>query len=191
MRLFWRQGYAATSIAELTAAMGINPPSLYGAFGDKERLFLEAVERYQRSADAAAERILAEAPTARAAIENLLRSVAEQFTCPDQPSGCMVVTAVMNCPDAEGHLKEVMARIRAASAGRILNRIRDAIATGELPADTDADALGAFFDTVLQGMTIQARDGASRASLCAIAACAMRAWPDRRAALAKPTEDRP
>lgn len=177
MLLFWRHGFTATSIADLTEAMGISAPSLYAAFGDKERLFLEAVERYQQKAGGAAERILAAAPTARAAVERLLGSAARQLSSADHPPGCMVVTAAMNCSDACQHLQEALGRQRAASTRLLQDRIAQGIAAGELPASTDAAALAAFYQTVLQGMTIQARDGADSASLLATAAAAMRAWP--------------
>jgi AcrR family transcriptional regulator len=177
MLLFWRHGFTATSIADLTEAMGISAPSLYAAFGDKERLFLEAVERYQQKAGVAAERILATAPTARAAVERLLGSAARQLASTDHPPGCMVVTAAMNCSDACQHLLEALGRQRAASSRLLQDRIARGITAGELPASTDAAALAAFYQTVLQGMTIQARDGADSASLLATAAAAMRAWP--------------
>jgi AcrR family transcriptional regulator len=177
MLLFWRHGFAATSIADLTRAMGISAPSLYAAFGDKERLFLEAVERYRHVAGVATERILAAAPTARLAVERLLDSAARQLTCPDHPRGCMMVTAAMNCSGACHHLQEALARQRTASTRLLQERIDRGIAAGELPPSTDAAALAAFYQTVLQGMTIQACDGADSESLRATAAAAMRAWP--------------
>ncbi|HEX2525060.1 MAG TPA: TetR/AcrR family transcriptional regulator [Geminicoccus sp.] len=177
MLLFWRQGYAATSVAELTAAMGINPPSLYAAFGDKERLFLEAVESYQHKASQAAARLLAEAPTAKLAIERLLEAMAQHLTCPDHPSGCMVVTAAMNCSSDCSHLQHALAERRAAGTRRLRERIEQGIRDGELPAEVDAAGLASFYDTVMQGMTIQAKDGANREQLLATTRTAMRAWP--------------
>src|ERR1700737_2271235 len=95
MEIFWRQGYEATSINDLTAAMGINAPSLYIAFGDKERLFLEAVERY-RCGPGSSARVLAEGATARLTIERLLEESAVELTRSSHPPGCMVVTSTMN-----------------------------------------------------------------------------------------------
>jgi len=177
MHVFWERGYEAASISELTAAMGITPPSLYTAFGDKERLFLEAIERYAGGAGSGAPRALAEEATARRAIERLLEEAAEELTRPCHPAGCMVVMAATNCSIASAHIQAALAKRRAASEAGIRQRIEQGIREGELPADTDAAALANFYTTVFQGMSIQARDGASRASLLATAKTAMQAWP--------------
>ncbi|HJV96688.1 MAG TPA: TetR/AcrR family transcriptional regulator [Albitalea sp.] len=180
MHVFWERGYEAASISELTAAMGITPPSLYTAFGDKEHLFLEAIERYATSGPGGgAPRVLAEAPSARRAIERLLEDAAEELTRSCHPAGCMVVTAATNCSVASAHVQAALAKRRAASEAGIRDRIEQGIREGELPPDTDAAALANFYTTVFQGMSIQARDGASRASLLATATTAMRAWPAR------------
>lgn len=179
MELFWRQGYESTSIADLTKAMGINPPSLYAAFGDKERLFLEAVERYGCHAGETPEAILSAAPTARAAIERLLEAAAREFTDPRHPPGCMVVSSTMNCSAAAAHVQSAMAARRRSSEARIRARIERGMKEGELPPRTDCGALAKFYSTLIEGMSIQARDGASRKSLLATAAAAMRAWPAR------------
>jgi AcrR family transcriptional regulator len=182
MHVFWERGYEAASISELTAAMGITPPSLYAAFGDKERLFLEAIERYAGGPGGGAPRALAEEPTARGAIERLLEEAADELTRSCHPAGCMVVTAATNCSVASAHIQAALAKRRAASDAGIRQRIEQGISQGELPADTDAAALANFYTTVFQGMSIQARDGATRASLVATAQAAMRAWPVHSAA---------
>jgi AcrR family transcriptional regulator len=176
MEVFWRQGYEATSIAELTAAMGINPPSLYAAFGDKERLFLEAVERYRCGVGDPSPAV-EKAPTARAAVERLLEGSAEELTRATHPPGCMLVTAAMNCSSASAHLQRALAEHRAASEARIKALVERGVAEGDLPEATDVAALARFFMTVIAGMTIQARDGATREELLAVAEAAMRAWP--------------
>jgi len=177
MHVFWERGYEAASISELTSAMGITPPSLYAAFGDKERLFLEAIERYADGPGSGAPRALAEEPTARGAIERLLEEAADELTRSCHPAGCMVVMAATNCSVASAHIQAALAKRRAASDAGIRQRIEQGIREGELPADTDAAALANFYSTVFQGMSIQARDGATRASLVATAQAAMRAWP--------------
>ena len=85
MHVFWERGYEAASIADLTAAMGITPPSLYTAFGDKEKLFLEAIERYALGPGSAGPRALQEEPTARGAIERWLLEAADELTRPCHP----------------------------------------------------------------------------------------------------------
>jgi AcrR family transcriptional regulator len=172
---FWQHGYEATSIAGLTAAMGINPPSLYAAFGDKRKLFSEAVERYQRFQGAFAARGLAEEPTARAAVERTLRLAAAEYTDPDHPWGCLIISGAVNCgsPDVEAELRAE----REASKAAIRARIQADINAGRLPPQTDAEALATFYASVIQGMSAQARDGVSRERLEQVATQAMLAWP--------------
>jgi AcrR family transcriptional regulator len=178
MLIFWRQGYEGTSLTQLTEAMGINPPSLYAAFGDKQRLFQEVLDRYQDRAGICVGRALSDEPTARAGIHRMLRDAAIGLTRPDCPKGCMVVAAQSStAPDP---LREDLVRRRNESQAAIQKRLEQAIAEGELSAETDAAALAAFFSTVFQGMTIQARDGAGPERLLAVADAAMRAWPEPR-----------
>jgi TetR/AcrR family transcriptional regulator, copper-responsive repressor len=181
MHVFWERGYEAASIADLTAAMGITPPSLYTAFGDKERLFLEAIERYALGPGSAGPRALAEEPTARGAIERWLHESAEELTRPCHPKGCMVVMATTNCSVAAEHVQTALAKRRAGAMAALKLRIEQAIAGGELPADTDAQALSNFYSTIYQGMSMQAKDGATHENLMATVNTAMTAWPARRA----------
>ena len=178
MELFWRQGYESTSISDLTKAMGINPPSLYATFGDKARLFLEAVERYGCKAGQSPESILQEAPSARAAVDQLLQTAARAFTDASHPPGCMVVSAATNCSASSAHVQEALAARRKSTETNIRKCLERGMKAGELPPKTDCAALAKFYATVLEGMSIQARDGASRRSLLTTAAAAMRAWPD-------------
>jgi AcrR family transcriptional regulator len=178
MQVFWKQGYEATSIHDLTRAMGINPPSLYAAFGDKERLFMEAIERYQRECGPAVSCILDEAPSARDAIERLLMESAGQMAHGSDPRGCMLITAATNCsaPSVQSALAGRRDEQKAALKARLDRGLRD----GELPRGTDTGGLADFYTTVLQGMAISARDGATRKSLLAAAEAAMRAWPQKK-----------
>ncbi len=180
MELFWRQGYESTSINDLTKAMDINPPSLYAAFGDKEQLFLAAVERYGCERGQT-QSILSEAPTARAAVERLLEKAAHEFTNRSHPPGCMVISAATNCSADSAHVQAALAKRRQSAEASLRARIERGVKEGELPAGTDTGALARFYATVLEGMSIQARDRVSRKSLLATAAAAMRAWPDGKA----------
>ncbi|HWI11797.1 MAG TPA: TetR/AcrR family transcriptional regulator [Burkholderiaceae bacterium] len=177
MHVFWEHGYEAASISDLTAAMGITPPSLYTAFGDKERLFLEAIERYGKGPGGFGQRALDEEPTARGAIQRLLEEAAAELTEECHPLGCMMVMATTNCSVAAEHVQTALAKRRALGVSNIQARIQRGIADGELPPDTDAGALANFYATVYQGMSMQAKDGAPRASLLASVAMAMRSWP--------------
>lgn len=185
MHVFWEHGYEGATIAELTGAMGITPPSLYSAFGDKERLFWEAIERYAEGPGSGIPRALAEEPTARGAIERLLREAAQEQTCSSHPKGCMVAMAAMNCTVASAHIQAALAKRRAAAEAGIRARIAQGVRQGELPAGTDAAALARLFTAVYNGMSLQAKDGASRAQLLATVEAAMGAWPATPAAVAK------
>jgi len=177
MNVFWERGYEAASIADLTAAMGITPPSLYGAFGDKERLFLEAVEFYASGPGGFGQRALEEEPTAHAAVERLLVEAAAELTRSCHPAGCLMVMATTNCSVAAGHIHAALAKRRALGVASMQARIQRGIDEGELPPETDAASLANFYATIYQGMSMQAKDGATRDSLLATADAAMRAWP--------------
>ncbi|MFF3914728.1 TetR/AcrR family transcriptional regulator [Streptomyces sp. NPDC001852] len=172
---FWEHGYEATSVADLTRLMGIGAPSLYAAFGDKRTLFEEVVRLYTDTYGAFGEHALAQEPTARAAVERMLREAAAEYTDPAHPRGCLVVHAATNCtsPEVAGPLR---AR-RNADIAAVESRIRADVAAGRLPAGTDAAALARHAGAVIQGMSQQARDGASRAELEALAEIAMSIWP--------------
>lgn len=170
-RVFWRDGYEGATLAALTAAMGVSPPSLYAAFGDKRALFLEAMGRYLPLPEA--EAAIASAPSARAAAERLLEGAVERFTGADTPAGCLVARA----GGAAGVAAEVAAARRAVEAA-LAERARRDLACGVLPPDADPEALAGLVAATVQGLAVQAREGASRPMLRRIAAQALAAWPD-------------
>lgn len=177
MLLFWRHGYEATSLADLTAAMGVTPPSIYTAFGDKKRLFLEAVGHYL-SGPVTSETIIAEAATARDAACTLLRTAAIGFTGEDTPPGCLLASSAISCSAAAADVQGALATIRHGIEALLRNRIAQAVLVGEMPPATDADALAGHVMAVIQGMSTLARDGATRDKLLRVAMAAMTAWPD-------------
>ncbi len=177
MHVFWERGYEAASIADLTSAMGITPPSLYTAFGDKEQLFLEAIERYALGYGSAGARALVEEPTARGAVERWLSESANELTQPCHPKGCMVVMAATNCSAAAERVQDALLLRRTEAIANLGRRIQGGIDGAELPADTDAKDLANFYATIYQGMSMQAKDGATHESLMATVRTAMRSWP--------------
>jgi len=177
MHVFWERGYEAASIADLTSAMGITPPSLYTAFGDKEQLFLEAIERYALGYGSAGARALIEEPTARGAIERWLLEAANELTQPCHPKGCMVVMAATNCSAAAERVQDALLLRRTEAIANVGRRIQGGIDSGELPRDIDAKDLANFYATIYQGMSMQAKDGATHESLVATVRTAMRSWP--------------
>ncbi|MFP2903746.1 TetR/AcrR family transcriptional regulator [Pyxidicoccus sp. 3LFB2] len=176
MQVFWERGYEGASLSELTEAMGIKAPSLYAAFGCKEALFREAVELYDSVGSGATNRALQEAPTARAAVEAMLRDNVKEYVTPGRPSGCMIVlAAVAGTAENEG-VRAFLAKLRRKSTTALQRRLERSVSEGELPAGTDTAALAGFYTTVLQGLSIQARDGASLETMEATVDCAMAAW---------------
>ncbi|MFG2464684.1 TetR/AcrR family transcriptional regulator [Streptomyces canus] len=172
---FWEHGYEATSVSDLTRVMGIGAPSLYAAFGDKRSLFEEVVQEYGARYGSFGDRALAEEPTVRAAMERMLREAAVEYTAPGRPHGCLVIHAATNCSSPE--VEESLRVRRNANIAAFEGRIRAGIAAGELSAGTDATALARHVGAVIQGMSQQARDGASREELEAVAEIAMTIWP--------------
>jgi AcrR family transcriptional regulator len=188
MLLFWSRGYEATSVSDLTESMGITPPSLYAAFGDKKRLFLEAVDRYQTGPGSFAQRAFSEEPTAERAIRRLLMDTIESFCDPEHPKGCMVVLAATNCTADSSDILDALAERRRAAERAIRDRLAAGQAAGELPAEADISALAGFMVTTLYGLSIKARDGASRATLRRIVEQAMLVWPHRNTRGRKPSK---
>lgn len=174
MRVFWERGYEQASLSELTAAMGINRPSLYAAFGDKAQLFREATALYQRTMNFTTPALAR--PTARAAVEAMLRDNVDAYCDPTTPRGCLVVSVAASCPDEDSEMKTMLSSKLRTVGESVRQRLKQGVEAGELPADTDVGALAAYFETVLQGLSIQARTGASRQRLHRVVDCAMRVW---------------
>lgn len=176
MEVFWARGYADASMAELTAAMGINAPSLYAAFGSKEQLFREAVELYQRTEGEAGWRRLEDHTPVRDMIEALLLATAEAAACPDKPKGCLIVLSGAHPDGLPERVCEELGDIRAETMARLEARLRRARDEGEIGPAADPAAIAAFYATVHQGMSFRARDGATPEELRGTARAAMLAW---------------
>lgn len=174
---FWEHGYEATSISDLTAALGIGAPSLYAAFGDKRQLFQEAVASYQQTHGSFTAKALEEEPTAREAITRMLHEAAAEYTSPDHPRGCLVISAAQNCSAASADVEESLRAIRNTNVAALESRIQSDIDTGALPPTANARTLALFTAATIQGMSQQSRDGATQADLTAIATAALKAWP--------------
>ena len=176
LKVFWQKGYEGTSLSDLTDAMGINRPSLYAAFGNKEDLFRKAIERYIEKRATFINKAI-EAPTARAVVEQLLNGVVDMYGDPRNPRGCLMVHGALSCgEDADPIRKELAAR-RAAGEEKIRTRLERAITEGDLPASANAADLARFITTVVQGMAVQATGGATTADLRRVVQIALRAWP--------------
>lgn len=188
--LFWERGYEGTSIADLTQAMGITPPSLYAAYGSKEELYRQvldhSIERESRRRSEAS----AGMATAYEVLRFHLHDVADTISNPEKPRGCMVSTAVLQHAEENETVARDMAARREASIQAMKARFDQAVTDGELPADTDTDTLARFYGAVIQGMSAQACDGACTARLKRIVDIALSAWPGDRSHL-RPTRGVP
>ncbi len=176
--VFWRKGYEGASICDLTAAMGINPPSLYAAFGNKEQLFRKALDRYTDKHNQCVREVLAR-PKAREAIAALLLHSVDALTDKSNPPGCLLVQGIAGAGDHAQCIRDALAEKRAASEKLIRERLKRAKAEGELPQSADPATLARFVATVTQGMAVQAAGGATRKELMAVAEAAMAAFPGK------------
>lgn len=177
MRTFWTQGYEGTSVQDLVDAMGVNKPSLYSTFGCKEAIFREAIDLYDRVEGRATSQSLSEARTSREAVEVMLRSNARAYAVEKGPRGCMIVlSSLLGAPENES-VRAFLASNRSDGETMLRNRLAQGVAEGDLPPSADVDQLAAFYTTVLEGLSIQARDGASVEKLNMIIDAAMLAWP--------------
>jgi AcrR family transcriptional regulator len=168
MEMFWRQGYASTSIAGLTAAMGINPPSLYAAFGDKRPLLEEALALYAGEHARYLVEAMAE-PTARRTVRRFLIGTAEAATLPNRPAGCLTVQGGPACAEEDREVVALLAAHRGRTRQALLERFEKAVADGDLPEDTDCRALALCVVAAAQGLNVEAASGTPREELPAAA----------------------
>nr|MBS3724336.1 HTH-type transcriptional repressor ComR [Delftia sp. PE138] len=167
MLAFWRRGYEGTSMADLVQALGIASARIYAAFGSKQDLFREAVQRYEAGDGGFADRAMAQEPRVRDALARVLRDAVATYTDDAHPLGCMVVTAATNCAEENEALAAWLAEHRRQRTQSLIDRLQRALDEGELRAGTDVQALGDFYATQLHGISVQARDGVPRQRLLA------------------------
>jgi AcrR family transcriptional regulator len=176
LRVFWEKGYQGTSLSDLTSAMGINRPSLYATFGDKEALFRKVLDRYESRLAAFADSALQE-PTAKAAMQRMLDGVVDLLTAPGSPRGCLLVQGALACGhEADSIRKELVSRRRASEAA-ISQRFGRAKDEGDFAAGVDPGTLARFYATIIRGMGVDAAGGATRKQLQRVVDLAMTAWP--------------
>lgn len=176
MQVFWRRGYDGASMAELTEAMGINAPSLYAAFGSKEELFQETLRLYLETEDREGREQLFGAPTAREGLLAMLRHSARSLTRANLPHGCMLILGDANSSAQNAGVHKSLCNWRREIQAAFEQRLRQGITDRDVPAGADVAGIAAFYLTVLQGLSLRARDGASRETLLQIADAAMAGW---------------
>ena len=178
LRVFWSRGFEGTSLSDLTEAMGINRPSLYAAFGNKEALFRKALDLYESERSAFMQDALA-APTARAVAERFLQGATAFHGEGDGPKGCLLVSHSVACgPEAEGVRIDVALRQSRMEAA-LMERFKRAKADRDLPDSIEPDGLARLLLAIVQGMAVQAGSGAPRADLERLADATLAIWPGR------------
>ena len=176
LEVFWSKGYEGTSLNDLTEAMGINRPSMYAAFGNKEELFKKALDLYEREKMAYIGKAL-EQPTARLVAETMLKGAIETACGGDQPHGCLrVINSVACSPEAGSIRQEIVERGKTARAA-LVKRFEQAKDEGDLPSSVDAQGLTGLLAAMLQGISLQASQGASREDLERLATTGLSLWP--------------
>lgn len=176
LHVFWRRGYEGASMAELTEALGMNKPSIYAAFGNKEELFRKALARYQQGAVAYVHEAL-QRPTAREVVETLLRQSVDLLTDPANPRGCLMVQGALSCGESASAVQQELIARRRGFESALAKRFEQAKADQDLPAATDCRALAKYIATIHQGMSVQATSGATREELNKMIDVALQSWP--------------
>jgi AcrR family transcriptional regulator len=176
LREFWKKGYEGTSLTDLTEAMGINRPSLYAAFGNKEGLFRKVLDRYEQAQGGKLRAALA-APTARGAVEGLLYMYADAAGEAERPRGCLLVQGALACSEESEPVRRELIDRRHAGEAALRERLKRAKSEGDLPADESPADLARYIWALCDGLAVQAAGGATRAELRRVVARALRAWP--------------
>jgi len=173
MLLFWERGYEGTSMADLTQAMGLNPSSIYAAFGDKHALFSVAVKRYMQIRAQYATKALAE-PTLEKVIRALFDNTVAFLTTPGHPPTCMTLAGAMGCSVDAAPARDLLTRIRKRNQVAIRERLRKARKNGELSKDISVDDYTRYLSSILAGLSVQAANGSTKAELKRTADMALR-----------------
>jgi len=176
LHVFWSHGYEGTSMSELVEALGINKPSIYAAFGNKEALFQKALEKYISGPAGFITEAINE-PTAKLVAEKFLKGAVEFFCDKSHPSGCMVVQGALSCGQGAEFIQGVLISYRKKLEENIKKRFDLAIDQGDLLPSTDSSSLAKYLTTLHQGLSVQATSGASKTELLAVVQYALNHWP--------------
>ena len=176
LAVFWARGYEGATLPELTRAMGINRPSLYAAFGNKEELFRKALDRYQTGPQGFLTEALAK-PTARTVVEAIFSGFIRMLGGRHKARGCLIVCGALTCGEEAEPVRRELARLRRVAVTAFRERFERAVQDGDLPAETDCATLARYIATVLNGLAVQAASGATGKELRLVSALAMQAWP--------------
>ncbi len=177
MDVFWLRGYEGASLTALTQAMELNPPSLYAAFKNKEGLFRAALDHYLTHHGAYRYSVLADAATAREAVEVLLKETVTRFYRSHPPRGCLVVLAALSGTPESQVIQDELSAQRRETHRLIESRIHQGLCDGDVPAETNVQTLSGFYTTVMFGLSVQAKDQVPYEQMIAFVDTAMGVWP--------------
>src|SRR6202795_5170448 len=179
LEVFWRKGYEGASLSDLTKAMRINRPSLYAAFGDKEKLFRKVLDRYAEG-PASHSRAALQELASRAVVERLLYGTADMLTSEANPRGCLWVQGALACGNSADSVRKELISRRLGGEVALRQRLKRAVMEGDLPPDANPASLARYIAIIIQGMSVQAAGGATRSQLRRIIDIALLSWPSRR-----------
>jgi AcrR family transcriptional regulator len=177
LKIFWKRGYEGTSLAELAETIGVNKPSLYAAFGNKEELFQKTLSRYVSGPAAFIKNIVNE-PTAHKVAESFLVNAAEFFTEPTYPKGCMIVQGALSSGESAELVRNILIKYRSSYESLLAERFEKAKVDGDLPSDANPKDLAKYLATLHQGMSVQATSGATKDELLKTVNLALKVWPN-------------
>lgn len=177
LKIFWKLGYEPASIAQLCEAMNIKPPSLYASFGNKAALFLEAARHYEKTYWREATATFQAEHNLHKAVHDFFDKSAEILLCPEAPCGCMLVLAAVNISESEHDIVTAISAMRQETRKMFAKKLASAIEDGQIPSGTNISILSGTLTTLLEGMSLQARDGLCIDELKAIAAHAVKLLP--------------
>lgn len=176
--VFRRKGFEATSMTDITQAMGINRPSVYAAFGNKEALFALALERYVAGPIAYLKDVLEE-KTSREVVRQMLMKSADLLTCLEKPTGCLVINSSISSELEAAGIQEQIVMALHQNERKLQGRFEQAIAEGDLPPETDANLLAKYITTIHKGMSIQASHGSNKEELIGVINVVLASWPGK------------
>lgn len=178
LQVFMQKGYEATSLTDITEALGINRPSVYAAFGNKEELFAQALAKYNQGPIAYLNDVLSE-KTSRDVVKELLMKSVELLTCAEQPRACLAIQSSISSELAVAGIQQNIVDGLHQIEVNIKNRFDQAIAQGDLPKDTDSWLLTKYVTTIHKGLSIQASNGTSAEELYGIVEITLQSWPGK------------
>ncbi len=187
MEVFWRLGYEGAAMSDLSAAMGLNSPSIYAAFGSKRGLFDAVLERYLLRRESFGQAI-AEAPTARAAAERMLFGAIDWLVSSDEPLGCLLIQAGLSTGKGNEDVPAALAEQRGHIEKVLHKRLVQGQVDGDLAASADPAKLAKFINLVFMGLAVQAAAGVSRRTLREMAKSAFAGWPASAMHALEPTK---